>query len=465
MRALVTGATGKVGNAVASRPRPARRRGAGAGARPGPRGRAAAGRRRGRQGDVTDPASVDAAAAGCELVFNAMGLPEQWFADPESSTASTRAAARRSCGRRPAPGHVVWSTVDDRRVPRRARQRFDESQVADYPKGTAYERSKQRAEELALAAAAQTGIELVIVNPAGVYGDGPGGDATSLEHSLLRPHRGTSRGGAAAPSGRDGPGAHVHGLAAGQLLAAERGRPGERYILCDGHMSFRELARDRRAPRRPRDRPAGDAGRVRRPSPRRRGARARRPAAAAAPARASSTSSSGRAAAVGEGAARAGLDADAARGGPRGDGGRPRLRSAAPSPRTSRRRPPAPPQRRGHVRPLLRRARAGPALLERSLSQPGNASSADVVWVAGLDGRVAGAMAAFRCRAVARSRAFLRLALHVAPPGAGRRCRSTGPAGAPPPPRRRAWNGRRAGRGRHGANGGVRVRGVGREYS
>jgi ribosomal-protein-alanine N-acetyltransferase len=57
------------------------------------------------------------------------------------------------------------------------------------------------------------------------------------------------------------------------------------------------------------------------------------------------------------------------------------------------------------------------ALLERSLGEPGNASSADVVWVALLDGRVAGAMAAFPVsEAVARSRAFLRLALRFARP-------------------------------------------------
>jgi ribosomal protein S18 acetylase RimI-like enzyme len=56
-------------------------------------------------------------------------------------------------------------------------------------------------------------------------------------------------------------------------------------------------------------------------------------------------------------------------------------------------------------------------LLERSLAEPGNASSADVVWVAELDGSVAAAMAAFPVEeAVARSRAFLRLALRVAPP-------------------------------------------------
>src|SRR3954452_7546064 len=32
------------------------------------------------------------------------------------------------------------------------------------------------------------------------------------------------------------------GVAAGHLLAAERGRPGERYILCDRHVWMRELA-------------------------------------------------------------------------------------------------------------------------------------------------------------------------------------------------------------------------------
>jgi ribosomal protein S18 acetylase RimI-like enzyme len=56
-------------------------------------------------------------------------------------------------------------------------------------------------------------------------------------------------------------------------------------------------------------------------------------------------------------------------------------------------------------------------VLERSLAEPGNASSAEVVWVAELDGEVAGAMAAFPVdEAPARARAFLRLALRGAPP-------------------------------------------------
>jgi ribosomal protein S18 acetylase RimI-like enzyme len=56
-------------------------------------------------------------------------------------------------------------------------------------------------------------------------------------------------------------------------------------------------------------------------------------------------------------------------------------------------------------------------VLERSLGEPGNASSAEVVWVAAVDGRVAGAMAAFPVdEAAARARAFLRIALRGAPP-------------------------------------------------
>ena len=56
-------------------------------------------------------------------------------------------------------------------------------------------------------------------------------------------------------------------------------------------------------------------------------------------------------------------------------------------------------------------------VLQRSLDEPGNASSAEVVWVAAVDGQVAGAMAAFPVEdAAPRARAFLRIALRAAPP-------------------------------------------------
>jgi nucleoside-diphosphate-sugar epimerase len=239
MRALVTGATGQVGHAVAR-----------ALAERGDEVRALV-RRPARlpsgvepvQGDVTDPGSLDRAAAGCELVFNAMGLPEQWFADDgifERVNARGTENVVRAAAAAGARRVVHTSTIDVFHA--ESGQAFDESHVAGYPKGTAYERSKQRAEELALAAAAATGIELVIVNPAAVYGTGPGGDATSVEHALMRPLIEGRR--VAVPMLPPGGMGMVHspGLAEGHLLAAERGQPGERYILCDGHMTFRELA-------------------------------------------------------------------------------------------------------------------------------------------------------------------------------------------------------------------------------
>lgn len=243
MRVLVTGATGKVGHAIS---RALLERGDEVRALVRNPGRASSQLPPGIEaikGDVTEPASVQAAAAGCELVFNAMGVPEQWFADADifdrvnarGSETVVRAAAAAGARR-----VVHTSTIDVFHAERGGA--FDESVVADYPKGTIYERSKQRAEQLALAAAAETGIELVIVNPAGVYGPGPGGGPTSIEEGLLRPVVAGRR--SAVPLLPPGGMGFVYstGLATGQLLAAGRGVPGERYILCDGHMSFRELA-------------------------------------------------------------------------------------------------------------------------------------------------------------------------------------------------------------------------------
>jgi dihydroflavonol-4-reductase len=236
--ALVTGATGKVGGAV-SRALAAR----------GDRVRALV---RDPQraaallppevelvrGDVTEPETVAAAVRGCELVFNAMGLPEQWLPDEGTfdrvnarGTETVVRAAREAGVRRV----VHTSTIDVFHAERGGR--FDESRLADYPKGTAYERSKQRAEELALAARGE--MELVICNPAGVYGPTPA-SSVSLDEQLFAPVL-AGRLPLLTPGGLGV--CFDAGVAEGHLLAADRGRPGERYILCDRHVSLSALAR------------------------------------------------------------------------------------------------------------------------------------------------------------------------------------------------------------------------------
>jgi dihydroflavonol-4-reductase len=237
VKVLVTGATGKVGNALAHA-LDARGDDVVALARDPeaaravlPDGVAVV------RGDVTDPPSLADAASGCELVFNAMGIPEQWVRDEDvfervnARGAEAVVLAARSAGARRV---VHTSTIDVFAAPPGGR--LTESRVDPEPKHTAYERSKQHAEELALAARGPD-MELVFVNPSAVYGPGPG--SISLDKQVFEP---VARGRlpVLTPGGMGV--VHVRGVTSGQLLAADRGRDGERYILSDRHVTLRELA-------------------------------------------------------------------------------------------------------------------------------------------------------------------------------------------------------------------------------
>jgi dihydroflavonol-4-reductase len=237
MRALVTGATGKVGHAIASA---LLDRGDQVRALVRDPKRAASVLPAGiepMRGDVTDPESLAVAAEGCELVFNSAGMPEQWVKDEAIfdqvnavGSGQVAAAAKRAGVRR----FIHTSTHDVFHA--ETGERFDETMLADYPKGTAYERSKQHAEELVLAE--RDGMEVVILNPSGVYGPTPS-QTPSFENGLFEPV--VRKRLPAVPPGGTGY-AFVEGVAAGHLLAAEKGKDGGRYILADGYASFRDLA-------------------------------------------------------------------------------------------------------------------------------------------------------------------------------------------------------------------------------
>jgi dihydroflavonol-4-reductase len=237
MQVLVTGGTGKVGHAIASallergdRVRALVRdpkRAAGilpAGIEP-------------VSGDATDGDSLAAAVEGCELVFNSMGMPEQWVKDESifdrvnAVGSGALAAAAKGAGVR---RFVHTSTHDVFHA--ETGERFDERMLADYPKGTAYERSKQHAEELVLAERDE--MEVVILNPSGVYGPTPA-PTPSFENGIFEPV--IRKRLPALPPGGTGY-AFVRGVATGHLLAADQGADGERYILADGYATFREIA-------------------------------------------------------------------------------------------------------------------------------------------------------------------------------------------------------------------------------
>lgn len=235
-RFLVTGATGKVGNAVARR---LAERGDEVVALVRDAARAREQLPAGVElavGDVTDADSVRRAIVGAEGVFNCMGLFEQWFPDPgifdrvNAEGARNVIAAAREAGARRA---VHTSTFDVFHA--ETGGTVTEEAVADYPKGTAYERSKQRAEELVLEEAGR-GIEVVIVNPSTVYGPGPWqgtGVDRALRDAIRRRLPGVPPGGMTL--------VFIDDVATGHLAAFDRGEPGARYILADGYATMRDL--------------------------------------------------------------------------------------------------------------------------------------------------------------------------------------------------------------------------------
>ncbi|GAB5550402.1 MAG: SDR family oxidoreductase [Sandaracinaceae bacterium] len=234
MTALVTGATGLVGHSIAAA---LRRRGTDVRAlvrtpgKPLPEGCEEV------QGDLRDAASLRDAAEGCELVFHAAGLPEQWLPDAgtfrEVNVEGTRAmlAAARAAG---AERFVFTSTIDVFEAD--AAGVLEESRLDPNPKGTAYERSKQEADAL-VAAAQAGGLDAVFLHPAAVYGPGPAGSPGINE--LMRKLR-DGEVPAIPPGGM--PVVFSEDVGEGHVRAAERANAGDRFILCDRYVDNRALA-------------------------------------------------------------------------------------------------------------------------------------------------------------------------------------------------------------------------------
>lgn len=239
MRALVTGATGFVGSAVMRRllDRDATVR---------VMARAGSDRRNleGREveivtGELNDPAALDKAVEGCDAVFHVAADYRLWVPDPAAmyrgnvdGTKAVMAAAARAGVRR----IVYTSSVATLglRADGSASDETTPSVLGDMIGH--YKRSKFMAEEEVRRLAREDGLPVVIVNPSTPIGPG---DIKPTPTGRMIVNAAAGRMPAYVDTGLNI--AHVDDVAEGHLLAMDKGRVGERYILGGEDMTLAEI--------------------------------------------------------------------------------------------------------------------------------------------------------------------------------------------------------------------------------
>ncbi|HEY1413340.1 MAG TPA: hopanoid-associated sugar epimerase [Rhodopila sp.] len=239
MTTLVTGATGFVGSAVArtlaarghtlrllARPSSDRRNLAGLDAEI-------------VTGDLTDPGSLRRAAAGCQYVFHVAADYRFWVPDPDAmlranvdgALSMVRAAAEAGaerivhCSSVAALGQIGDGTPADEATP---------IKEADFV--GIYKRSKYLAEKAVLDLARRESLPVVVVNPAAPVGPR---DIKPTPTGKMILDAAAGRVPAYIDTGLNI--VHVDDVAEGHVLAAEKGRVGERYILGGENMLLKDI--------------------------------------------------------------------------------------------------------------------------------------------------------------------------------------------------------------------------------
>jgi dihydroflavonol-4-reductase len=186
------------------------------------------------RGDVLDEDALAAGMRDCELAFHVAGVNTLCPSDPgelfrvnvRGAEAVVRAAASARVGRL-----VLTSSAAALGEAPGTVGREDSPHRGWFL--SAYERSKYEGERAALNAAGKAGVELVSVNPSSVQGPGRSGGTARILIAYLN---GRLRVFVDTRISL----VDIDDCATGHLLAAERGRPGERYVLNGSTLTSQE---------------------------------------------------------------------------------------------------------------------------------------------------------------------------------------------------------------------------------
>jgi dihydroflavonol-4-reductase len=236
---LVTGATGFVGSAVARtliarghRLRLLVRRG-------GDRSNLAGLEVELAEGDLTDPASLARAAEGCRYLFHVAADYRLWVPDPASMMRANVDGTRALLLAAQAQGVekiVYCSSVAALGLTGTSAPADEETPVDPAKIVSVYKQSKYKAEQAVLDLVREHNVPAVIVNPSTPVG--PRDIKPTPTGKMIR-DAAAGRMPAFVDTGLNI--VHVDDVAEGHVLALERGRIGEKYILGGDDFSLREV--------------------------------------------------------------------------------------------------------------------------------------------------------------------------------------------------------------------------------
>lgn len=190
-------------------------------------------------GDLTDPASLAQAVAGCEFVMHVAADYRIWVPDPEAmlranveGTVALMQAAQAAGVQR----IVYCSSVAALGLTKDGTPAVEDTPVTEDAIVGIYKKSKYRAEQAVLRMVREAGLPAVIVNPSAPVGPRdikptPTGQMIADAAALRMP--------AYLETGLNI--VHVDDVAEGHFLALERGRIGERYILASENLRLQAL--------------------------------------------------------------------------------------------------------------------------------------------------------------------------------------------------------------------------------
>lgn len=189
-------------------------------------------------GDLESPGALDEVVKDCDTVFHLAAYARPWSKDRQlpyrinvTGTENVLRAAMKAGVRR-----FVFTSSAAVVGPSPGTDPIDESFHRTVPWFNEYEETKAQAEDL-VRSYNRDGMECVIVNPTRVYGPGPVNESNSITKMITLYAQGRWR---IIPGDGKSVGNYVFidDVVNGHILAALKGKPGERYILGGDNLTF-----------------------------------------------------------------------------------------------------------------------------------------------------------------------------------------------------------------------------------